>query len=199
MPLVLPKPSTGPGVGSPTDYVPGSGLAVPTGIESLFEYNGFLMNDITLVETYLILKVDGLDDADVRDTRENNPADDGEEPGEAFYGGRTVILTGQIQAGSLNKLRDMQSAMKSAFVTLVERPLIVRTGNWERDHFVRARKVGKIQMLDEQKDGRWFRDFMITMRASNPRIFSYKEYVAQRIFSFYDDFSSGVNVNYTFE
>lgn len=199
MTVVLPKPAVGPGTGSLDEYVPGSGLAVPTGIESLYEYNGLIMNVINAVETYLILKVDGLDDADVRDSRENNPADDGEEPGDAYYGGRTIILTGQIQAGSLEKLRDMQYALKAAFAPLIEMPLIVRTGNWDRDHVVYARKSAKIQMTDEQKDGRWFRDFMITLRASNPRILSYREHQVLRYFQFYDDFTGDINATYTFE
>lgn len=199
MPLVLPKPSAGLGTGDVEDYVPGSGLAVPTGVESLFEFNGLVMNVINAVETYLILKVDGLDDADIRDTRENNPSDDGEEVGNAYYGGRTIILTGQIQAGSLEKLRDMQYALRSAFAPLVEQALIVRTGKWDRDHVVYCRKSAKLQMTEEQKDGRWFRDFMLTLRASNPRILSYREYQALRYFAFFDPFTADVNENYSLD
>lgn len=200
MPLVIPKPLTGAGTGSQTDYVRGSGTAVPTGVESLIEFNGLIMNDIYLVETYLVKVIDGLDDADVRANAEANPDDDGEEPDNPLYGGRTIILTGTIEAYSLEKLRDMQYALRTAFAPLYEMPLVFRTGNRDRDHYVMARKSAKTQMKETQTDNRWFRDFMITLRASNPRILSYAEKEKVRVFSFYDDFSANnANNIYTIE
>lgn len=192
--LVLEDRALGIGDGSTDLYLPGSGLAFPGGIECPLEYNGLIFNTIHTVDKIRVQKIDGLADADVRDSRDVNPSSDGETPGNAFYGGRTLVLSGRIEAGTLNKLRDMQMALRIAFSSLVEKPLIFRVGlatftegdvsvRFLRDAQIFCRKSQPMAWTDEQVDGRFFRDFMITLRASNFRFISYGVEIAQHHFS----------------
>lgn len=147
--------------------------SVPTGVESVYQYNGLTLNDLSVYDRYRITRIEGLGDADVRDQRELHPARHGEEALLALYGGRPVVLQGRIESWTLNKMRDMVMALKQAFSPLVESDLVVVTGRgFARDHLIRCRKVQPIAMTEEQKDFNFWREFMITLRASNPRILS---------------------------
>ena len=88
------------------------------------------------MDRYRLSAITGLDDADVRDTREPNPDYDGETPFGSLYGGRTITLTGEVQAGNLDYLRYMQHHLKIAFDDLsVERELLIRWHDWYDDFF----------------------------------------------------------------
>lgn len=164
--------------GAANTAVLGSGVAVPTGLEALLEYNGLFLNNTSIADKFRINEISGFDDADIRDVREVNPGHHGETAYEALYGGRTITLTGRIEAYSLEKLRDMQHALRSAFADLTEKPLTVRTGSFARDHQIYCRKSSPIQMREVQADWNFFRDFMLTLRASDPRIVSFQQQVA---------------------
>lgn len=168
-PIVLDPPIVGLAGGDPVLAAAGSGLAVPGGVENLIEYGGILFNNTNTVDKIRITEIGGLDDADVRDAREVNPAYHGETPFDAWYGGRTITLTGRIEAYTLEKLRDMQMALRQAFSELEEKPLILRSWNGSRDVYLNCRKSAAIAMRETQGDFRFFRDFMVTLRASNPR------------------------------
>lgn len=171
--LSFPTPAIGLGDGLPDVAVAGSGLAVPTGIESIFHYGGLTFNDKNNLDYYRINRIDGLSDPDVRDQRELNPSRHGETALTSLYGGRTVVLTGRIEASNLQKMRDMVMALKIAFADLVESPLAVITGQgYARDHQINCRKIQALQITEEQINFRFSRDFMVTLRASDPRIFS---------------------------
>lgn len=158
------------GEGDPDLSVAGTGESVPYGVECLFEYNGLILNDRSVIDKYRIIRIEGLDDADVRDSRENNPSEHGETAYQAFYGGRTIILEGRVEAYELHKLRDMQEALRTAFNELEEKPLVFNRQNATLDHFIECRKSQKIQWSEEQRHlNHFFRDFQITLRASNPR------------------------------
>lgn len=175
-PVVLYGESSGFGDGDPVVAVPGSGDAVPRGVEANFLYNGLTMNDLTVIDKYRVISIDGLDDADVRDNREDNPSDDGETAYNAYYGGRTLAVTGRIEAYTLTKLRDMQMALRTAFNSLQEEPFYFLTGDPYTDHFINVRKFSKNQWSEEQKHlNHFFRDFLVTVRASDPRFYRYIE------------------------
>lgn len=108
--------------------IPGQGLGLK-GLETIMEYNGLFLNDRRFPDCFRVNDIGGLDDADVRDSRENNPGFHGETVFNAWYGGRTITLTGRIEGTSVNLLRDMQHAMRSAFSGLQEQPLYFRTQN----------------------------------------------------------------------
>ena len=164
----------GLGTGSSSNGLPGSGHSGPRGIESVIEYNGLYLNVRDWIDTYLVTTIGGLDDADVRDSRELNPGYHGETAFPGYYGGRTITLTGKVYAKTLFKLRDMQQGLRQAFAQLDnELPLVFRTPDPNLDMMALCRKSQAIQMTDEQRTANHFeRQFMVTLRASNPRFLS---------------------------
>lgn len=111
--------------------VPTGFLSATRGLESVFEFNGLVINDRRSVDRYKLSSITGLDDAEVRDAREANADYDGETAFSALYGGRTITMTGEIQAGNLDYLRYMQHQLKAAFDDVsVERELLIRWYDW---------------------------------------------------------------------
>jgi hypothetical protein len=162
--------------GSSDKLTLGTGHARPGGVESVFEYNGALLNVRDWYDTFIITSIDGLGDADVRDSRDVNPGRHGETYFNAYYGGRTIVISGKIRAFSLSKLRDMQQGLKQIFGNLSqESPLYIRTGDINRDVFIYCKKSAPIAMAEAQTNFEYTREFQITLRASNPRFLSYLE------------------------
>lgn len=169
MPIVLYSHREGLGEGDPVTSLIGTGGGVPRGIEATFSFNNLMFNDLSVVDKYRVLSIDGLDDPDVRDAREDDPSADGETVQDMHYGGRTLAFNGRLESYNLFKLRDMQQAIRTAFIGKQELPLYFLTGNSDYDHYINCRKFSKLQWIEEQKDDNYFRDFLITLRASNPR------------------------------
>ena len=96
------------------------------GVQALIDYNGLTINDRYQADRIRVFNITGLDDPDIRDSREPAPADDGEFVYDSFYGGRTFVMTGEIEAGSLNSVTRLQRDFKAAFATLVESPMKFR-------------------------------------------------------------------------
>lgn len=165
----------GQGDGQPgTISVAGTGHAVPAGLDAVLEYNGLFMNIQQNVDRYKITSMDGLYDADVRDTRDANTADDGETPYNSFYGGRTITISGTIETYTIAKLRDMQQALRAAFADIRnEYQLHFRTGDYTKDHVIYCKKMAPISGIEQQQSMRVSRDFQVTLRASNPRYLSF--------------------------
>lgn len=159
------------GTGDPNERIIGTKHSGPRGIEAVIEFNGLYLNVRDWVDTFLVTTILGIDDADVRDTREPNPGRHGETPGISLYGGRTVVLQGKIQTKTIWKLRDMQQALRGAFAPLyIEQPLIFHGTTPDDDLQIFCKKSQKIDMGDTQSTLNHFeRAFSVTMRASNPR------------------------------
>src|SRR3954447_1360121 len=182
--IALHEPTINIGVGIPNVAAPGTGTAVPTGIESIYRYNDLTLNDKTVLDKYRIMRIEGLADPDVRDQRETNPSRHGETALSSLYGGRTITLTGRVEGGTLEKLRDMVMALKMAFMPLVDSPLLVVTGKgYARDHQIICRKTAPISLTEEQQNFNFYRDFMITLRAADPRILSRERITTSTVFS----------------
>jgi hypothetical protein len=147
----------------------GSDRAKVGGIENVIEYNGFKINVPGRQDRILVTSIDGLADADVRDTREPNPGYDGETAFESYYGGRTIVISGIIKAGTLSKLRDMQEGLKSIFAPLDEAALILKGLTPDYDIQIFCRKSQPITMGETQKNFLFERDFQVTLRASDFR------------------------------
>jgi hypothetical protein len=177
-PLITTSFEAGLGDGSTEAALPGTGTSVPAGLDAILEYNGlFLGRGTQTKDAYIVKSISGLDDPDVRDTREPLPSAHGETTGRSLYGGRTIVINGRIQAWNRDKLRDMQQALRTAFrVQDEELPLYFRMGDTYKDHYIMVRKVSKIEMGEEQSDFNYWRPFQVTLRASNPRFFSFAEY-----------------------
>jgi hypothetical protein len=164
---------SGFGSGDPEVALPGSSLAVPAGVEAVFEYNGLYMNILHNIDRYKIKSIDGLDDPDMRDQREDNPGDDGETAYPSYYSGRPISLTGTIQAYTLRKMRDMIMALEQAFSDIRrERPLAIYGATPAQTVFINCRKNARLTVQETQGDYRFFRDFLVPLRASNFRILS---------------------------
>lgn len=162
--------------GAADRFLLGTGRGAPSGVESIFEYNGSLFNVRSWQDTFLVISIDGLADPDIRDQREVNPGRHGETFYDAFYGGRTIVLTGRIRAGNIRKLRDMQMGLKQVFGDLSkELPLYFRTGDVARDLFINCKKSQPIVMAETQANFQYTRDFQVTLRASSPFFKSYME------------------------
>lgn len=183
--LALPPPTVGLGTGIPNQAsISAQNLAVPTGVESIYRYNGLLLNDKSTVDKYRILRIEGLSDADVRDQREVNPSRHGETALTSLYGGRTIAMMGRIEAWTLAKLRDMVMALKIACAPLVESPLLVLTAQgFARDHQINCRKVQPLQITEEQVNQWFYRDFLLTLRASSSRIVSRQLFTTSTTFT----------------
>lgn len=195
MPILLEEILANLAAGSATVAMPGTGNSQPGGLECRFQYNGLVMHDRAYIDKIRITKIDGLQDADIRDSRENNPADHGETPFEAWYGGRTITFEGRIEAHNINKLRDMQQALRYAFSGLRESPLYFLKASsidyGAEDIRINCRKYSQIQMTEQQSNlSNVYRDFQVTVRASKPWFESANEIEQTINFGILDEFSS---------
>ena len=189
-PILLPPVEQGLASGDPLIALEGTGTSAPQGLEALLEYNGIYLHDRSTIDKIRIVDLDGFQDADIRDTREVNPQDHGETPFDAFYGGRTLTIAGRIEAHNVKKLRDMQQALRTAFLDLEEKPLIIRTGSLDTDVYINCKKVSALQGRESQSNFVFYRDFLLTLRASNPRFLSYREITTDRAFGKIDSFDA---------
>lgn len=96
------------------------------GVQAFIEYNGYILNDRYQSDRIRVTKITGLDDADLSDSREVIPGDHGEFAYDALYRGRTLMISGRIEAGSLNSLTRLERDLKAAFGNLVEAPMKFR-------------------------------------------------------------------------
>lgn len=177
MTIILYPATVGSGGGDSSGPLAGSGDAVPGGIESHFTFNGLVMNRRDWWDTYVITKIDGFDDPDVRDSRDQNPGDDGETSYDSFYGGRTITLSGFIRSWNLRKMRDMEVALKNAFADMREHPLYIRSGTTDaRQVYIKCKKYQKLVITEEQTNFKYERPFQISLRASDPFFYSIVEH-----------------------
>lgn len=166
--------------GSPTVALPGSLTAQPPGIEAVYTYNGLTFNDRKVVDKFRITRTSGLNDGgvDLRTNEEPNPSAIGANPLANFLGGRTFTIEGSIIAHNVEKLRDMEQALRTALYSTVERPLTMsRIYDTTRDVYIMCRIADKPAWKDEfvNTTGNHQRDFQIIMRASDPRIYSFNQ------------------------
>jgi hypothetical protein len=148
-----------------------------SGVESEFTYNGLKLNQrlasVTNFTRYQVTDIGGLDDADVRDARELNPARDGELALPAYYGGRTITFTGKILANNVAELRRMQQNLRTSFASLQESWMTISNDpTGANDIEIKVRKSAPIQMRESQQGPYPTRDFLVTLRASDPRFYS---------------------------
>lgn len=191
MPIVLPSVIESLGSGSALRAIQGTGKSAPSGIDAVLSYNGLAMNNRNWLDSFVVTKIDGLSDASVRDERQNNPQEHGETAFDSFYGGRALALNGYIRAFSLDKLRDMEQALKIAFLPLEEKPLKIQGKTLSSSVQIWCRKNAEIVWSEEQnRDDIFLRSFLIPLRASNPRFLSLEEVLRQEVFGVIDTFAA---------
>lgn len=135
MPIVIPTTSSAPTAPTGNGNVAGVRYAYQTapwdaplslGVHALIEYNGYVINDRYQADRIRVFSITGLDDSDISDSREVVPGDHDEFPYDAWYRGRTIVMTGEIQAGSLGTLKRLERDLKAAYAPLQESPLKFR-------------------------------------------------------------------------
>lgn len=191
MPLILPSIIEALGAGSVLSAVVGTGKSAPSGIDAIIAYNSLVMNNRSWYDGIIITKIDGLSDASVRDERQNNPQEHGETAFDSFYGGRSLVLNGYIRSYTLDKLRDIEQGLKSAFLPLQENPLLIQGKTLANSVQIWCKKNAEMVWSEEQtRDDMFIRNFMIPLRASDPRFVSLEEELRREEFGLIDIFSS---------
>lgn len=118
-------------------YAPPSNLEVP-GLEAIFEYGdasryrdgsgipgAMRINDHELLDGARVTQLDGLhDDPEASESRQANADRHGETSGQMLYRGRTVGLTGRVEAGNIGAMRDNWRRLRGQF-GVIERDLLV--------------------------------------------------------------------------
>lgn len=171
-----------PGVAHPGLFVPGRWSASSTpvvitdpafirGLEATFTFNDLVLNDLSQPDRYRLSKIDGLYDAEVRDSREANPSRHGESAYSSFYSGRTLAFNGTIYAGNLAKMRNMTSALQQEFADMTEKTMIISFTN-ETATYIRCAKNASLDLAEIQDNDKVSRNFLLTLRAPDPRFYS---------------------------
>ena len=126
------------------------------------------------MDKYRVTAIDGLHGGpSIRVNEEKNPGDHGGYPLANLLDARTFSIEGEVFTGNIAKMRDLEQAMRTAFYSMVERPLIMRTGNAALDVYIMCRINDQIGLREEQsKMDRFRRSFRIPLRATDPRIYS---------------------------
>lgn len=96
---------------------------ITLGLQSIIQYNGLNMNDRLRPDRYLMTKITGLGQADIRDNRIQRPADHGEIPYDSFYGGTTLTFEGKMESNSLSEIGRLEADLRAALGSLVESPM----------------------------------------------------------------------------
>lgn len=146
--------------------------------------NGLVFNDRSKIECYWVEEFGGFESPDLRVGEDDNVQMDGGIPQPGFYGGRTMTMTGWVQAGTYPHLVRMQRALLDSMVGLVETPMLITTAGGELglpdfgmflqpDVLIDCRPVDKPQLSvkieQEDRTGVFKRNFTIALRAiTNP-------------------------------
>lgn len=141
------------------------------GLEATFRYNDLIFNDRDNPDRYRINKIDGLFDSDVRDSREINPDRHGETSYQSYYSGKTIVMNGTILAGNIVKMRNMVSDLQDVFADTEEHAFSVLYPN-ETETYCMAKKSAPIDLAEVNSSRLISREFMVTLRASDPRFYS---------------------------
>ena len=171
--IVFPNEQNTKWRGESNKSLTGTGFSVPRGIEAIFSYNGLIMNDLSVFDKYRVMSIDGIADPDIRDNREDKPGEDGEDSYNSYYSGRTIVLRVRVEAYELKKLRDMEEALRTAFANMEEKPLYFLTESPEKNHYIMCKKSASLTKEEdvENLNFRHFREWQITLRASDPRFY----------------------------
>lgn len=150
-------------------------------IESKIEYNGLTLNDqskrslsVAPYYWYRVTSVDGIWDQDVRFETHELPHRHGSSSGDAYYNGKTIVISGSIYAKNIGYLRQAQRALQGAFYDMQDHQLLFTLWGESRV-YITCRKNQKIDMPETQDRGGsnpWVRPFTIQLYADDPRMYA---------------------------
>jgi len=117
--------------------------------------------------------VDGLHGTEVRFEFHDRPGVHGAISGDAFYRGKTVVLSGEVRARTVSYLREAQRALQETFYDL--QPHLLKFTLWnEEDVYLVCRVNQKLDMPEEQREGpgsQFVRRWTVSLFADNPRTY----------------------------
>lgn len=149
--------------------------AMMVGPHSLLRRNGITFNNRAGLECFWVEDFSGFDSADIRISAQDNTEEIGELPERGFYGGRTMTLSGWVQAGSYPRLLTMGRELLDSLLGLEEVDMIITTQIGSiftmADVSIACRPAAvnlatKIEGSDITKVFK--RNFSISLRASDP-------------------------------
>jgi hypothetical protein len=148
-------------------------------------YGGLVLNDFSTADRYNVMKVDGLlGFPDMKVVELARSEDHGSLDTMVYYGGRTITLTGRIEAHTLSKMREMVYDLRMAFGDIERESALYIQSYWTEDRYLMCRKSTALQITEEQRNrSTYYRDFVITLRASDPRIMSVEMKTASATFN----------------
>lgn len=148
-------------------------------LESPIVFNSLTLNDQAerdftaedaLGYWYRVTSVDGVYDQDVRFEAHDLPQQHGAKSGSAFYSGKTIVISGEVRAVNLEKLRVAQRELQHAFYDM--QPHRLEFTLWEEEAvYITCRKNQKIDMTEEQDTPSFLRRFTIQLFADDPRMY----------------------------
>lgn len=149
-------------------------------IESIINYNGLDLNDqskrslaVAPYYWYRVLSVDGIWDEEVRFETHPKPHQHGASSGDAYYQGKTIVISGNVYAKNVGYLRQAQRALQQAFYDMQDHPLTFTLWG-EQQVYITCRKNQKIDMPETQDRGGsnpWARPFTVQLWADDPRTY----------------------------
>ena len=149
-------------------------------IESVITYNGLSLNDqskrsltVAPFYWYRVLTVDGIWDEEVRFETHVKPHQHGASSGDAYYNGKTLVISGNIYALNVGYLRQAQRALQAAFYDMQDHELGFHLWG-EGNVYITCRKNQKIDMPETQDRGGsrpWVRPFTVQLWADDPRMY----------------------------
>lgn len=149
-------------------------------IESVITYNGLTLNDQTKRSLavapfywFRVLTVDGIWDQEVRFEQHPKPHQHGTESGDAYYQGKTIVISGNVYAKDVGYLRQAQRALQAAFYDMQDHDLVFTLWG-EQQVYIVCRKNQRIDMPETQDRGGsnpWVRPFTVQLYADDPRTY----------------------------
>lgn len=163
--------------------------ALLVGPHNRFVRNGIVFNDRSQLECFWVEDMTGFESTDIEASATPSIQETGENPDPGRHGGRTMTLTGWIQAGSYPTMMRMGRALLDSFIDIVEMPMQIVTADasyfTQPAVWIGCRPADKVQlsMQVQPSDIRGVikRNFTITLRASDPTYKSVDEHYATLI------------------
>lgn len=190
MPILLEEFAQQLWAGDAQIHLPGTRKSAPLSLQALLKFNGITINDHKVIDHFRVTSVDGFHGTEIRHSEEPNPSDHGMTPLDNWLGGKTLIVSGIIKAGNIDKLSDMEEGLRTALYTMTEKQFVVSVSDFARDVYINARPSDKLSIIEQQTNDRYEREFQFTLRASDPRWRSIMSTTHSVLFGYEDGFST---------
>ncbi len=146
-----------------------------------YDYNGFTLNDDSAYPWAALIKVSGIHDIQLRQSRREKTGDHGVIDYDTYAGGRTISFEGLLIGLDESEVKDVMTSVKNAFV-IESNPTTSQQGErvltWQDTDEVAKQitcKVDRMPVIEEEMHATIFRNFFISLFAKDPRIVAQAE------------------------